>query len=257
MMERSLEEVLNKCPGLTAERLDILRRCYDSVTERIARAAERSGRAPEDVTLVAVTKTVGIEVINASILLGVTHIGENRVQELASKYDSLLGREKLAVSVIGHLQTNKARRAVEMADMIQSIDSLHVAEAVSRHAAEQGKTLPCLIEVNIGGEESKSGIEPGKVEELVFAAAELPSIEVQGLMIIPPVDENVENTRRYFEKIHNLFIDIESKKPHNSNVMMRYLSMGMSADFAEAVEEGSNMVRVGSALYGARIYREA
>ena len=237
------------------ERFNILRANYERICERIATAAARSGRSSEDIELVAVTKTVPIEVINASIALGVRHIGENRVQELASKYELLAGRESLQVSVIGHLQTNKAKRAVEMADMIQSVDSLHVAQAIARHAEAQGKTVPCLVEVNIGGEESKSGIEPQQVEEMVFAAGELPGLQVQGLMIIPPFDEDTSKTRRYFEKIHKLFIDIGSKKLHNSNVMMRYLSMGMSADYAEAIEEGSNMVRVGSALYGARVYK--
>lgn len=242
-MERSL-----------AERFDVLHGNYDTVLQRMARAAERSGRRPEDVELVAVTKTVPVEVVNAAIALGVRHIGENRVQELASKYPLLEGRDSLKVSVIGHLQTNKAKRAVEMADMIQSIDSLHTAQAVGRHASEQGKVMPCLVEVNIGGEQSKSGVDPAAVEELVFAAAEIPGIAVRGLMIIPPFDEDTSKTRRYFEKIHKLFIDIEGKKPHNSNVMMQYLSMGMSADYAEAIEEGSNMVRVGSLLFGARIY---
>ncbi len=225
------------------------------IRHRMAEAAIKSGRAPEDIELVAVTKTVPVEYINRSIELGVRHIGENRVQELASKYDSLLVPEDgLRVSVIGHLQTNKARKAVSMAHMIQSVDSSRLAAELSRSAETLGKTLECLIEINIGEEESKSGIDLGEAEELVHVTAEMPCLKVCGLMVIPPFDPNPDNTRVYFEKIHKLFIDIQQKNHHNSNIEMKYLSMGMSADYAQAIEEGSNMVRIGSSLYGARVY---
>lgn len=225
------------------------------IRHRMGEAAIKSGRRPEDIELVAVTKTVPVEYINRSIELGVRHIGENRVQELASKFDSLLiPEEGLTVSIIGHLQTNKARKAVSMAHMVQSVDSEHLARELSRCAISLGKTLECLIEINIGEEESKSGIDLAGAEELAYITAEMPALKVSGLMVIPPFDENPDNTRVYFEKIHKLFIDIQSKNHDNSNIKMKYLSMGMSADYAQAIEEGSNMVRIGSSLYGARVY---
>jgi len=228
---------------------------YRLITQRMAEAAIRSGRRPEDIELVAVTKTVPVEYINHSIALGVRHVGENRVQELASKYDSLLRPDDgLKISVIGHLQTNKARKAVSMVDMVQSVDSVHLAQELSKSAVALGKNLECLVEINIGEEQSKSGIDLAEAEELVLQTAEMTGLKVCGLMVIPPFDPNPDNTRVYFEKIHKLFIDIQSKKHDNSNIEMKYLSMGMSADYAQAIEEGSNMVRIGSALYGARVY---
>lgn len=226
---------------------------YKRISERIAAAAEKSGRRAEDIELVAVTKTVPIEYINHSINLGVKHIGENRVQELSSKYDDLL-KDDLAISVIGHLQTNKVKQAVSMAGMIQSLDSEHLAKEISKRAVEADKLIECLVEVNIGNESSKSGVDFAQAEELVYQAAEMPGIIVSGLMVIPPADVNILRTRQYFHKIHKLFIDIADKKHDNKNIRFKYLSMGMSADYAEAIEEGSNMVRVGSALYGARNY---
>ena len=226
---------------------------YKRINERLAAAAEKSGRRLDEIEFVAVTKTVPIEYINHSIELGIRNIGENRVQELSSKFDSLL-KDDLAISVIGHLQTNKVKQAVSMAGMIQSLDSEHLAKEISKRAVEAQKTIECLVEVNIGNEDSKSGVDFEKAEELVYQAAEMPGILVSGLMVIPPADVNILRTRHYFDKIHKLFIDIADKKHDNKNIRFKYLSMGMSADYAEAVEEGSNMVRIGSALYGARNY---
>ncbi|MBQ9994216.1 MAG: YggS family pyridoxal phosphate-dependent enzyme [Clostridia bacterium] len=226
---------------------------YKRILEEIDAAAQRSGRRAEDIELVAVTKTVPVEIINHSIELGVRHIGENRVQELYSKYDSLTMRDELKISVIGHLQTNKVRRALSMAQMIQSVDSLRLASEISRICVETGVSCETLVEINIGDEESKTGIEIAQAQELVYQMSEMPGIKVVGLMTIPPIEEKISVTRRYFEKIHKLFIDIGGKKTHNGNIEMKYLSMGMSSDFAEAIEEGSNMVRIGSALYGGRV----
>ncbi len=238
-----------------SQRLLAIEDNYKYICERMAQAAEKSGRRPEDIELVAVTKTVPLECINHSISLGVRHIGENRVQELASKFEGLLLPEDgLKISVIGHLQTNKARKAVSMAHMIQSVDSDRLAQEISRCALSLEKTVECLIEINIGEEASKSGIDLAAAEDLVYRTGEMPGLRVCGLMVIPPFDPEPDNTRVYFEKIHKLFIDIQRKKHDNSNVEMKYLSMGMSADYAQAIEEGSNMVRIGSALYGARLY---
>ena len=246
-MERSSEEL--------PERFSLLEQNYSRITERISEAAARSGRTPGDVELVAVTKTVPVELINHAIALGVTHIGENRVQELESKLPALDTPDGgLKISVIGHLQTNKAKKAVEMAGMIQSVDSLHLARELSKRSVELGKTTECLIEINIGDEASKSGVGFDGAEELVCAVSELEALAVRGLMTIPPVDADPANTRRFFAKIHKLFIDIGTKNLHNKNIEMKYLSMGMSADYAEAIEDGSNMVRIGSALFGARNY---
>jgi len=244
-MERSFADI--------EARLADVSESYARIMENIALAAQKTGREASDIEFVAVTKTVPVEIINHAISLGVTHIGENRVQELASKYDDL-AKDNLTVSVIGHLQTNKVKQAMPMTQMIQSVDSERLALEISRRAQEAGKTVECLIEVNIGEELSKSGIGFEEAEELVFKTGELPGIKVSGLMVIPPFDEKIEKTRRYFEKIHKLFIDIGAKKYDNKNIVMKYLSMGMSSDYAEAILDGSNMVRVGSALFGRRNY---
>lgn len=235
------------------EAVSRLRDNYNRVLENIARAAERSGRTSQDIELVAVTKTISVDIINQAIELGVRHIGENRVQELASKYDSLIHRDELNISLIGHLQSNKAKSAVGLAGMIQSVDSEHIAREISKRAQESGKIMPCLIEINIGDEESKSGISFDRAEELVYAAAQLPSIEVCGLMTIPPADAEKDTLKKYFQKIFKLYVDIGGKNIHN-NIQMKYLSMGMSSDYETAIECGSNMVRVGTALFGARYY---
>lgn len=244
---------MERSSGAIDERFSVVTENYARIMDDIADAAAKSGRRPEDIEFVAVTKTVPVDIINHSITLGVSHIGENRVQELSSKYDELL-KDDLKISVIGHLQTNKAKQAIGMADMIQSVDSERVAREISLRAVQAGKQIECLIEVNIGEEESKSGIGFDEAEKLVCKAAELDGILVRGLMVIPPFDENAEKTRRYFEKIHKLFIDIGAKNNDNNNIVMKYLSMGMSSDYKEAILEGSNMIRVGSALYGKRNY---
>lgn len=221
------------------------------IRETIAEAAARAGRAPEDVTLMAVTKTVPAAVINHALSLGVDTIGENRVQELNAKYDDL-DREGRHIHLIGHLQTNKVRQVVGRVEMIQSVDSARVAAAIAARSRELGRVTDVLVEINVGGEASKSGVSPEAAYELVCEADEMNGINVQGLMTIPPANCDITQTRRYFAEIYKLFIDIGSKKSHNNNYTMRVLSMGMSADYAEAILEGSTMVRVGSALFGRR-----
>lgn len=244
-MERSFADI--------DERFSYVSENYARIMEKVSFAAQKTGRESSDIEFVAVTKTVPVEIINHAISLGVSHIGENRVQELASKYE-MLSKDGLEISVIGHLQTNKVKQALGMARMIQSVDSERLALEISKRASEMGKTIECLIEVNIGDEVSKSGIGFDEAEELVCKTGELPGIKVSGLMVIPPFDEKIEKTRRYFEKIHKLFIDIGAKNYDNKNIAMNYLSMGMSSDYEEAVLEGSNMIRVGSALFGRRNY---
>ncbi len=222
------------------------------IRENMARAAVKSGRRPEDITLLAATKTVPVEVINRSIALGVDHIGENRVQELSGKYDSY-DLAHCELHFIGHLQLNKVKYLVGRVAMIQSVDSEKLAAGVSRLSEKHGTRTDILIEVNIGREENKSGVLPEHLHDLLLAASVLPGIRVRGLMAIPPAGAPEKETKDYFFRMNQYFIDIKREKI--DNVTMDYLSMGMSADYALAIESGANLVRVGTALYGPRVYR--
>lgn len=224
---------------------------YKTICENIAKAAERSGRRYEDITFLAATKTVDAELINYAISLGLDHIGENRVQELLSKYDAYdLTDTKL--HMIGHLQSNKVRQIVGKVDMIESVDSLKLAKEISEQGLKRQISTDILVEVNIGGEESKSGVPPEALEELIYQIALLPAVNIKGLMAIPPICENKQKICGYFENMRKLFIDISAKKI--DNISMNVLSMGMSDDYTEAIQEGATMVRIGSALFGARNY---
>ena len=224
---------------------------YAEVTERIARAASEAGRDPADVRLLAATKTVPVEVINHAIARGVTLIGENRVQELCAKWDDL--DRTAEVHHIGRLQTNKVKQVVGKVAMIESVDSLHLAQEIDRRSRALGLTTDVLIEINIGAEEAKSGVLPEQAEELIRAVAPLTGVRVRGLMAIPPICENTAEISRYFEKLYNLFIDFSTKKIDNTNIDC--LSMGMSGDYEAAVRAGATIVRLGTALFGARNYR--
>ncbi|MBQ1441438.1 MAG: YggS family pyridoxal phosphate-dependent enzyme [Clostridia bacterium] len=224
-----------------------------SIRFSIGEAAIQSGRNPDDIILMAVTKTVPVEVINHALSLGVDYMGENRVQELNSKYESL-SREGKHIHLIGHLQTNKVKQVVGKVEMIQSVDSARVARAIASRSEELGIVTNVLVEVNIGKEENKSGILPESAYELICEISEFDGINVQGLMAIPPADCEIAQTIRYFDEIYKLFIDIGSKNTHNNSYTMKHLSMGMSADYAEAIKHGSTMVRVGTALFGRRNY---
>lgn len=224
---------------------------YKLINERIAEAAQKVGKNREDITFLAATKTVEPEIINYAISLGLDHIGENKVQELLSKYEAY-DLEKCSLQFIGHLQTNKVRQIVDKVDLIQSVDSLKLAKEIANQALKHNKTTDILVEVNIGREENKSGVFEESLEELLMQIAQIKGISVKGLMTIPPICDNRHKILNYFHKMHNLFIDISQKKLDNIN--MTILSMGMSADYYEAILEGANMVRVGSALFGARNY---
>lgn len=224
---------------------------YNLINERIAEAAQKVGKKREDITLLAATKTVDVQVINYAISLGLDHIGENKVQELLLKYNDYdLAHSSL--QFIGHLQTNKVRQIVDKVDLIQSVDSLKLATEISKQSLKHNKTTDILIEVNIGKEESKSGVFPENLEELLCQISELEGISVKGLMSIPPICENAQKISNYFNNMHKLFIDISDKKL--DNISMSILSMGMSSDYYEAILQGSNMVRVGSLLFGERNY---
>lgn len=222
-----------------------------AVRENIAEAAVRSGRKPEEIKLMAVTKTVEPEYINYAISQGIDLIGENKVQEFMSKKE-FLNLENCEAHLIGHLQTNKVKKIVGEVSMIQSLDSMHLAEEISNRSKALGIVTDVLIEVNIGGEDCKTGLEMSKLEELIYAAAEMPGIKVKGLMTVPPFSEDSEQARGFFKNMYKLFIDMRSKKI--DNISMDILSMGMSGDYCQAVEEGSTLVRVGSAIFGNRRY---
>ncbi len=222
------------------------------IRETISAAAVKSGRAPEDVRLMAVTKTVEPAYINYALELGVDLIGENRVQEFLGKKDAL-HLDGVETHLIGHLQTNKVRQIVGEVDAIDGVDSVKVAAEIGKASVKRGITTDVLLEINIGAEESKFGFSPSSVVETVHEIAEIEGICVRGLMAVPPIcDDSVKN-RVFFENMHQLFIDIGAKKL--DNIHMDILSMGMSGDYAEAILAGANMVRIGSALFGARNYR--
>lgn len=234
-------------------------RCYaisenlKLIRENISASAIKSGRSYEDIRLMAVTKTVPVEYINYSIdNCGVTLIGENKVQEFLSKKDSL-HLENVEKHLIGHLQTNKVKKILPLVDMIQSVDSLHLAEEISKQAVNNNLMSNILLEVNIGSEESKTGFDKVQFFESLARISELPNITVNGIMTIPPICDDENELKKYFLTMSQYFNDIKEKNYKNFN--MEILSMGMSGDYQSAIECGANLVRIGSLIYGARIYK--
>ena len=234
-----------------SERMRIFDENYPRVLEEIARAAEQAGRRPEEITLLAATKTVPLEVINHAIDRGLSCMGENRVQELLDKYDGL-HRDRCDVQFIGQLQTNKVKYLIGRVSCIQSVGSVKLAREISRLCLRENTTMKVLVEVNIGREESKGGVLPEALYECADEIRTLPGIQVTGLMAIPPICENIAKLRGYFSAVRQSYVDIAAKKM--DNVSMSCLSMGMSSDFAEAIACGATMVRVGSSLFGKREY---
>lgn len=235
---------------LDEKRIEATIENYKRIKENVMNAAVKAGRNENDVRLMCVTKTVEPEYINPVLDLGADLIGENRVQEYLGKRDSL-HLNNVEKHLIGHLQTNKAKQIVGEVDMIESVDSIKLAKEISKQSLKKGVTSNILVEVNVGKEESKSGIYIEGLEELLIEISELPNIKIKGLMTIPPIcDEN--EARKYFSFLHKSFIDIGNKRL--DNIDMSVLSMGMSGDYEAAIAEGSNIVRVGSAIFGARKY---
>lgn len=237
----------------SAQRFQTLEENLKVIRENISQAALKSGRDPEEIILLAATKTVPVEVINKGIELGIHYIGENRVQELCDKY-SELKLDNCECQFIGHLQTNKVKYLIEKVSMIQSVDSVKLAKEISRLCGQMQKEMKILIEVNIGREPNKSGILPENLEELIHEVSHLPFLKISGLMAIPPADASPKETDDYFLRMKQYFVDISEKKI--DNVIMNYLSMGMSADYQQAILAGANMVRIGSLLFGKRIYQK-
>ena len=222
-----------------------------AIQGRIARAALACGRNPAEIQLCAATKMNDADAVRQAIAAGVSCCGENRVQELTAKA-AQNAYEGAPVHFIGHLQTNKVRQVVGRVDLIQSVDSLRLLEAIHREAARQGIVQDILLEVNIANEESKSGFDAGQVLPLLEEIGKYPNICVRGLMAIPPISRFCGENQKYFQKMFQLYVDIRGKI--NDNVKADCLSMGMSDDFEDAIAAGSTMVRVGTAIFGARHY---
>lgn len=218
----------------------------------ISEAAIKSGRNPADISLMAVTKTVESKFVNHAIDNGITLIGENKVQEFLLK-EPELNLEKCKAHLIGHLQSNKVKKIAGRVDTIQSVDSVSIAKEIGKRSSEAGFNTKILLEVNVGNEESKFGFSYDEVFEKACEISEFDGICIDGLMCVAPICEKEAEIRAIFSNMHRLFIDIRDKKRDNIN--MNVLSMGMSGDYKEAILEGANLVRVGSAIFGARIYR--
>lgn len=222
------------------------------VRDRIDAAFHRSGRKPDEIQLMAVTKTVSPDRIREAYESGIRLFGENRVQEFAAKWEQLRDLERTEWHMIGHLQTNKAAAAAELFDAVDSLDSVRLARKLNAAAAQIGKMLPVLIEINIGNEAAKSGLAPdsAELEQLLNSAPELPALEFRGLMAVPPYSDDPEQSRAYFRRMRELFERI--LKQRLPSIRMEILSIGMSHDFEIAVEEGSTCIRVGTAIFGDR-----
>lgn len=226
----------------------------EKVLEEIAAAARAAGREPGEVALCAATKMNDAQTVRRAIAAGVRICGENRVQELTAKLadNAYAGAQ---VHFIGHLQTNKVKQVVGKVDLIQSVDSEHLLAAISREAQKQGLCQDILLEVNIGEEAAKSGFAEEDILPLVDRIDSFSNIRLRGLMAIPPISRNPGDNLKFFLKMRQIYVDIRAKK--NDNVSVDCLSMGMSGDFADAVAAGSTMVRIGTAIFGARDYTTA
>lgn len=219
-----------------------------TIRERVDAACERAGRRPEEVALIAVSKTKPLSMLQEAYEAGARDFGENKVQEILEKYPEM--PEDARFHMIGHLQTNKVKQVVGKAVLIHSVDSLHLAEKIEQEAAKRDLTADILLEVNVAREESKFGLMLEEVIPLLEEVKNLPHVRVRGLMTIAPNVENPEENRKHFKKLYQLYVDIKSKNIDNGT--MTALSMGMTGDFEVAVEEGATMIRVGTGIFGSR-----
>jgi pyridoxal phosphate enzyme (YggS family) len=223
------------------------------VIEKKNAAAIKSGRKPEDVTLVAVTKLHEPDEMNEAIDAGAADIGENKVQEILRKYDDV---KPVRWHLIGHLQTNKVKSVIGKVCMIHSVDSLHLAKEIDKRAGQAGLVMDILIQINIGNEDSKFGAAPEEADTLISEIAQSCSnVRIRGLMCVAPYEEDPEKTRPYFARMKKMYDSYAEKGPQGI-IDFKYLSMGMTNDYVQAIEEGSNMIRVGTAIFGARNYRQ-
>ena len=226
---------------------DDIRQRLAAVQKRIAAAATRAGRRPAEVTLVAVSKTMPLAAVQLAYAAGATNLGENRVQEAAAKFATFRPPD-LTLHLIGHLQRNKAAKAAHLFDVVQSLDSIALAEALARHCSERPIPLPVLIQVNVAGEESKEGVSPAETPALVERVLALPQLGLQGLMTIAPLVADAAEARPVFRRLRELRDECETR----FHIRLPHLSMGMSNDFEVAVEEGATLVRIGRAIFGER-----
>jgi pyridoxal phosphate enzyme (YggS family) len=222
------------------------------VRERIARAATAAGRSPDEVQLVAVSKTFPVASISEAISAGQTCFGENRVQEAEPKIRHFHGEHRVEWHLVGHLQSNKARKACELFDVIHSLDSIRLAQRISQACLELNKNISLLLQVDLGREETKSGADPEQVRGIIEAVSTLNGIRLDGLMTLPPLFDDPERTRPYFSQLRELLHTLEAERP--GCLGRRHLSMGMSHDFETAIQEGATMVRIGTSIFGARTY---
>lgn len=231
---------------------EIISQNLEEIKEKIKKAAEKSGRTEKDITLLGVTKTIDIDRINMLIDLGISQLGENRVQELMSKYEAI--GENAEWHLIGTLQTNKVKYIIDKVKLIHSVDSIKLLEEINKRAMQHNIKMGVLIEINVGNEETKGGILFEEVDDFMEKASKFDNIIIKGFMAVAPFVENPEENRKYFNKMNKLFID-NSKKMHH-NISMEYLSMGMTNDYEVAIEEGANIVRIGTGIFGKRDYKK-
>ena len=222
----------------------------NKIENRVAAACDCGNRVRNEVLLIAVSKTKPIELLNEAYQYGIRDFGENRVQELSEKAQML--PEDIRWHMIGHLQTNKVKYIADKVYMIHSVDSVKLAEVISKEAVKAGRVIPILIEVNVAEEESKFGVSMNECENLICQINHLQGISIKGLMTIAPFVEDAEENRKYFKALNQLSVDIIQK--NIDNVSMEFLSMGMSGDYGIAIEEGANFVRVGTKIFGERDY---
>lgn len=220
------------------------------VEENIREACKRSGRKREDVTLIAVSKTKPVEMLQEAYAAGIRDFGENKVQELCEKYGQL--PKDIRWHMIGHLQRNKVKQVIDSACLIHSVDSYRLAEEINIQAKKRSRVMPVLLEVNIAGEQTKFGVSKEDAMLLAEEISKLDNVRIKGLMAVAPFTEDPEDNRQYFREIRQLSVDIKNKTI--DNVSMDILSMGMTGDYMVAVEEGATMVRVGTGIFGARDY---
>lgn len=227
-------------------RVQMIKENISQINQKIAAAANSVMRNPTEISLMAVTKTVEPEFVNVAINEGINLLGENRAQELLSKYDAYILKNE-SIHFIGHLQRNKVKSIINKVGMIESVDSVELAREIDKQSKKHNLIMPVLIEVNIGLQESKNGVLPENLEQLLYDVSQFENISVQGLMAIPPM----ENVDKYFKNMQRLYIDIKDKKIDNINI--NHLSIGMSSDYESAIKYGATIVRIGSAIFGNRI----
>lgn len=221
---------------------------FSRLRAKIFKSCEKAKRNPQEIKIVAVTKNIAVEKIKQAIDCGIEIIGENKVQEAQAKYTQM--DKKVLWHLIGHLQTNKVKKALEIFDLVQSVDSLKLAEEINHRAKEKNKILPILIEVNTSGEPTKYGVKPEQTETLIREMQKLENLRIRGIMTVGPASKDKQKVRQAFRQLRGIYEKLEKVKM--SNVELEHLSMGMSSDFEEAIEEGSNMLRIGTAIFGPR-----